>query len=63
MALLLLCRLDTDYAQTESPYIEATVDVVDIALLNESAELGEIVFGLEEELIERVDRKGLLDVC
>ena len=55
--------MDTDYAQTESPNIEATVDVVDIALLNESAELGEIVFGLEEELIERFDRKGLLDVC
>ncbi len=52
---MLHCGVDIDHAQTESPHVEAAVDVVEVALLDEFAEFCEGLVRLEEELVEGPD--------
>lgn len=51
-----------DDSKTESPDVEATVDVIDIALLDEFDKFCKIVFGVDKVLFEGLERERSLEV-
>lgn len=55
---LLLSGVGVDDSQTEPPHIEATVDFIKIALLDEFGEFWEIVLGVKEVHLERFEGEG-----
>ena len=55
---LLFSGVGVDDSQTEPPYIEATVDVIKIALLDEFGKFWKIVFGVEEVHLECFKGEG-----